>query len=95
MPSMSTPVARSAVATAQTSLDAARARLPLAHFLAAQPLSRTLHCTSHLLGDSTHPAASLLQARRDGYTAIKFKCSPASMWALADALDATGAFFTL
>jgi L-alanine-DL-glutamate epimerase-like enolase superfamily enzyme len=88
LPSTATPVARSAVATAQVSLDAARAGLPLAHFLAAQPLTRTLHCTSHLLGDSTHPATSLLQARRDGYTAIKFKCSPASMWALADAIDA-------
>ena len=87
-PGIATPIARSAVATAATALAAHRAGLPLAHFLAAQPLSRTLHCTSHLLGDSGHPAASMLQARRACYKAIKFKCSPASMWALADALNA-------
>ena len=77
-PGVETPIARSAVHTAETALAAHRAGLPLAHFLAHRERTDALTATSHALTASGPLAPQLEAAAAAGYRAVKVKVSPAS-----------------
>lgn len=86
-PGSATPVARSAVRTAVTALEAHRAGLPLAHFLAHRDAAERLVATSHALTAAGPLAPQLDAAAAAGFRAVKIKLSPATAVAVSDLLD--------